>query len=498
MAAIDDLIEIVGEENVQFSSEKKLAADQPWREAEPSDKFIAVVDFSTVEQLQKILEYCNKNGIGVIPRAGGTSLSNGASVSTYRDGENIILLRDVREPEYEVLGNTAKIIGNVAAKQIETEQDELIVPVDLGIGSKGSGDGRIATLLGYIATNAAGSGAAFKGRAADMVLQLQCVTADGCLWDLPSLVRGAPKLEDVVGMGGTTAVITSATINLIPRPQARAVAALRVDDIDEMYEILERSKEQCWPEMNLFERMNGDLFMLVAGAMERADDAETANLLAGGKGDLLFIELTSSEAKASLKAKLEELLGVHNAIVTDDDKYADWLLGFRVVNASTKGLEYAKKSGGKMVAFDISVPAGDVQEFPSKGLIAEIEAKFDGVDIFYFGHAAGVVKIDENAPKGGTALHFNPVLPAKHATPENEKWLRDKVNEEVVGRGGQIVSEHGIGTKFVAAFKESQPEDYAQMVEKIACFDPKNTLNPAANAYAADVAEQVKQRNKTT
>ena len=483
---IKALEKIVGTKNIATSSEQKLAADKPWREAEASDKFLAVVDWSSVEQLQKILRYCNAKRIGVVPRAGGTSLSNGASISTYRDGENYIILRDARQPSIKILGDTAKITGNATAKTLEEMQKDWLVPVDLGIGSKAA----IATILGYLATDAAGSGAAFKGRAIDMVETLQVVLANGKILDLPSLIRNSPKIEDIVGMGGTTGIITSATIKLIPRPKERSVAALRVENIGEMYDILEATKQQCWADMNLFERMNERLFNVVATALGRVDAPETLQLQKSGNGDILFIEVNAD------KSVLEKLLQGHNAIITDIPQQADFLLEYRVVNASTKGAEFAKNSGGKMVAFDISVPMGDVAEFPSKELIRQIQVKFAGVDIFYFGHAAGVEKISATSAKGGTALHFNPVLPKALATKENEKWLRDAVFAEVAARGGQIVSEHGIGTKFVSEFKQFQPEEYAATAQKIARLDPNNILNRGAYCTSADVAHAVKISNE--
>jgi FAD/FMN-containing dehydrogenase len=357
---------------------------------------------------------------------------------------------------------------------LEKTQEDWIVPVDLGIGSKAG----IATILGYIATNAAGSGAAFKGRAIDMVKSLRVMYVNGNIDVNPNSI-------DIIGMGGTTGIIVEATINLLARPKLRSVAALRVENIGEMYAILEAAKRQCWEEMNLFERMNERLFDVVAGAINRADSPETAQLKAARTGDLLFIEVNAE------KSVLEKLLAGREAIITDDVNYADWLLEYRVVNASTKGSEFAKNSGGKMVAFDISVPAGDVDEFPSKELIAEIEAKFAGINIFAFGHAAGVEKISADTPKGGTALHFNPVLPRELATSANIEWLRDVVFSEVSARGGQIVSEHGIGTKFVAEFKKFQPDEYAATAATIARHDPQNILNRGAYCAAADVQRLV-------
>lgn len=468
---------IVGLERVLSSSAEKKSVDKPWREAEPSDKFLAVVDWSSEAELQQIMRYCSAHNIGIIPRAGGTSLSYSSSVSTHRDREDLIILRDAREPEYEIEGSSAKIIGNVTARKIETEQNQWIIPVDLAVGSKLG----FATILGYIATDAAGSGAAFKGRAADMVESLRVMTVDGKIWDLPSPISGAPKLSDVVGMGGTTAVILSAKIKLIHAPKERAVAALRVDDIGEMYRLLARLKYEFPDEMNLFERMNERLFDIVVDRLERNNRTETSWLKAGGDGDFIFIEVASNQEKSNLKSRLEEALIGIDSIITDDEKFGEWLLAYRVPNASTQGSDYAKEHG-KMVAFDISLPHGDKDEFPSKALIAEIEEKFaGGVDILYFGHAAGL-------GDSQTALHFNPVLHKQFATKENVEWLYEKVYSEVAARGGNIVSEHGYGTKSVDDFKKYHPERYAEMAEKIAKFDPQNILNPGANVTEKDVA----------
>lgn len=478
-AHVENLQKLVGDGNVIATAQEKLAADKPWREAEASDNFIAVVDFTLPEELRRILHYCVANDIAIVPRAGGTSLSNGASISTYRQGSNYILLRDARPPTFEIDENgVAKISGNVTAKMLEQAQPDWIVPVDLGIGSKEG----LATIFGYIATNAAGSGAAFKGRAADMLRALRVIYADGQIADVQDFA-------DVVGMGGTTAIILEAEIQLIKRPQQRTVAALRVENISQMYDILQAAKQQCWAQMNLFERVNPRLFDIVADALSRNDAPATKQLRAAGNGDYLFIEVNAG------KQVLERLLQGYAAIITDEQTQADFLLSYRVVNASTKGSEFAKKSGGKMVAFDISVPAGDAAEFPSNELIAEIEQKFSGVEILYFGHAAGVEKIGADSARGGTALHFNPILPAALATPENENMLRRMVYAHVAQRGGMIVSEHGIGTKFVAAFKEFHPQKYAEFCTKIARLSPQNILNRGVNCEHEDVQKAVRMRD---
>ena len=323
------------------------------------------------------------------------------------------------------------------------------VPVDLGIGS----DKGIAEIIGYIANNAAGTGAAFHGRAIDMTSHVRAIKAGGSIWTMET---NDPHLTELIGMGGTTGLITEATIKLTPVPTETATTAVRIKDISKMYDLLEACKTHCWEHMHLFERMNNTLFQQVVKNLNRENHSFTQALNNQGTGDILIIQLGTRDQTIDLSTLLSKALqnaGLHEQdIRANTKKDQDFMLQYRVVNASTTCDAYAEQTKGKVVGFDISIPPGDTNPFPSTGLLEKIQTNLPGIQPFYFGHAAGVNKINRNTQ-----------------------------------RGGMIVSEHTLGTKLVSYAKAHTPKHYQAALAVKKALDPQNLLNPGAFFDPADI-----------
>lgn len=502
MSHLEELEKLVGKNAITIDKAAMEAANKPKRYGQANSDYLALVtiDLATEKgesKLRRLLRYCNYHNVKIVPRSGGTALTKGSSIDHSRPEGDYILLKifspeNIREPEIMEGGKLVRIFPGNTTKELNPLLNELgyVFPVDLGIGDvKGE-----AQMLGYLATDAAGTGAAFKGRARDIVEYIRVMMPDGNIYDLPSRINSAPKLEDVIGMGGTTGIILEAVIRTVALPKEKQVAVVSIDKISEMYGLIEYFKQHSWENLNLFERLNQELFEEVVQFTGRGDAADTARLKQISRGDLLFIELTSGVEGVNLKGILADAFTVcglnGQAVIADDEAHGNYLLGYRVVNASVACDEYAKKTGGETVAFDISVPVGDCQEFPTEGLIAELREEIPGIKIFSFGHAAGVVKISPETGKGGTAIHFNPVVPAG-TNAEKVEWLRKKVFYEVAYRGGKIVSEHTPGTKLTHYMETYNPADYAKDVAKVAKWNPNCTLNAGAYVNPDDVAKLV-------
>jgi FAD/FMN-containing dehydrogenase len=479
----------------------KLAANDPRRYGEANADYLALVIAETRIGLRQLLQYCRSNGVKVVTRSGGTALTNGSSIDETRPPGDYILLKlyspgKICFPEFlDERGSRVKIFPGNTSKMLNSLLEAVgrYIPVNLGIGDIGDEKG-IAQLLGYIATDAAGTGAAFHGRTRDIVESMVVATADGTIWRLPSQCKKCPPMEAFFGMGGTTGIILEAVIRTAELPVTRQVAVVRIEHIGQMYDLLEAFKRNCWENMNLFERLNAELFEQVISFASRQDDPNTELLRQLGKGDLLFVELTSTEDQADLVTPLRRSLRECNlfesSTIAETVEHGHSLLGYRVVTASKACDWYAKTTGGKVVAFDISVPTGDTDEFPSQRLLQELRERIPGIRLFSFGHAAGVELISSNTGRGGTAIHFDPVVPPG-TSDDLVAWLRRMVFSEVFQRGGNMISEHTAGTKLVPYLQKYAPDVYAQIVQLKARWDHKCTLNPGAYVYPADVFKYV-------
>ena len=470
-------------------------ANTQWRgDKNEAKEYVALLRPQNELQLKEIFSICAKHNVGVVPRAGGTALTNGSTISPEGRGKPCVLVQPnfKRKLDIKLSGNDVLVTvsPDITAHDIETDPrlaGKYKVPVDLGIGSKGK-DGKFANIVGYLANNAAGTGAAFHGRAFDMVEHVRAIKADGSAWEMKN---GDPELNELVGMGGTTGFITEATIRLIPVPKNTAVMALRLENIKEMYDLLEECKKTCWGHMQMFERMNDDLFQEVAEQIGLKNHKFTNHLNSDpkNKGDIIFIQLGCGDEKINLKQILRDLTKTLDRDVTPlvplSKGEQKLLLDYRVINASAACERYKEENGGKVVAFDISVPPGDTDPFPSEKLITKLEKDFPGIKIFSFGHAAGVEKTSlNNTQPGRTAVHFNLILANDKELKKQEQRLREMVYAEISARGGKIVSEHAVGTKLIDASQKYAAEEYDHHLALNKKHDPHNILNPNAFVYS--------------
>ena len=496
-AHIQALTELAGSNFVFTDDATKLATNKPWRYGQAHSNYGAVVVAEDEQKLKAILRYCDKNKISIVVRSGGTALTNGSSIDEKRPEGDYIILKlftpeNIKAPEILENGAKVRVFPGTTTKDLNPllKQHGRTISVDLGIGDKEG----IAQLLGYIATDAAGTGAAFKGRARDIVESVRVAMLDGRIYNIPSRCDKCPSINEVIGLGGTTGIILEAVVKTAELPVKKQVAVVRIESISQMYDLLEELKKEAWDNLNLFERVNPELLEQVIKFTGRESNGNTDIIRDMGTGDTLFIELTSTK-EVNLKKKLERALEKANlfnkSMLSRNDTHANFLLGYRVVNASIACDAHAKDIGGQVVAFDISVPTGDDKELPSLALIERLRERIPNINIFAFGHAAGVEKISAQTARGGTGLHFNPVVP-KGTSEEDINWLREQVFEEVSSRGGLIVSEHTPGTKLVTYLKKYNPAEYQKNVDAIAKWNPNCTLNAGAYAYPDDVIAKAK------
>ena len=465
---------------------------KPWHSYDPSKVVMpkAIIIPKTEKDVQEAVRVSRELGLKIIPQGGNSALTGGATPQTDKpeDLGDFIILKSLTEGGFNIQKHgsneaTAQVTGNVTARMIEAARPDLKLPVDLGIGSQVGQ----AQVLGYLATNAAGSGAAFEGNALDMVKSLRVVDAQGDVQDITE----PDEFKNYVGMAGTTGIIVGAEIDLVRKPTKRRVAALRVDDIGEMHDLLDACKKHGWEHLKLFERMNDELFQEVLNYTNRSGDRITSALNDLGRGDIVLIELGTSDERVNLDDVLDNILEEagkkRDAVLSRDRNEADFMMGYRVVNASKAYNAYAEKKNGRIVAFDISIPPGDDRPFPSEELLAQLKEEFPKIKLFAFGHAAGVEKIDASSPRGGTAVHFNPVIPNKKGVQNDVDRIRDMVYTEVAQRGGTIAAEHTWGRRLIQHAKNHDAGLYKEMLGRKVALDPDNIFNPGAMFDPEDV-----------
>jgi len=412
-----------------------------------------VVRPRTEDEVRALLAAARELRFAVTPQGALTGLSGGAlpvggGVALDLRGMARILEID-RENLFAVVepGVVTEALQNAA------ESAGLFYPPDPS--SRGS-----CTIGGNIAENAGGPRAAKYGTTGRYVSGLRVVLPGGAVLALGGKnrkdVAGYDLLSLFVGSEGTLAVVTQATLRLLPLPAHRRLlwasfagenAALSA--VSRLYaggaepsacEFLERrAAEVSAQSLGLALPADADahLFVEVDGFEEDTvtRDAERA-------GETL-LDAGATEVRVAL---------------TEREQRDFWRLR-RAVGEAVKRL-------GPYAEEDCAVPRARLPELLAA--VREIAARRRLTAICY-GHAA-----DGN-------IHVNVVQPPG----ERERWLREReeavaeIFRAVVGLGGTITGEHGVGLTQRAYLRlRHSPEVLAAMKAVKALFDPEGILNP--------------------
>lgn len=174
----------------------------------------------TTEQVSKILAYCHREGVKVVPRGSGTSLSGGAL--PLEDAVLLGMARFNRVLEVDYADRVAVVqpgVTNLAVTKAVEGQGFYYAPdpssqITCSIG-------------GNVAENSGGVHCLKYGLTTNNVLGVEMVLMDGQVIRLGGRTldpAGLDLLGVVVGSEGLLGVVTEVTVRILPKPEtARAV-----------------------------------------------------------------------------------------------------------------------------------------------------------------------------------------------------------------------------------------------------------------------------------
>ena len=297
------------------------------------------------------------------------------------------------------------------------------------------------------------------GPTRDNVLGLRAITGEGKeirtgVYTSKGVV-GYDLTRLLIGSEGTLAIITEATLKLLPLPEAKRTLQAIYRDIDSAAQAVSAIMAQPVTPCAL-EFIDGQ-------AIEMIRSYSKANLPEGA-GAMLMIEVDGLEAgldqaadKVADAARNEGLLDVTVA-KSEDEVKALW--------ETRKALSPALRNiAPKKINEDVVVP---VSEIPSliNGL-QDLAGKY-GITIVNFGHA------------GNGNIHVNLLIdPDDPQQMQNAEKCLDEVFSLVLKLNGTISGEHGVGLEkrdFVAREIDAVTLNLMQRIKTQ--FDPNNILNP--------------------
>ena len=424
------------------SSDKWFAAASPEAVALPR----------SVKSVSTIMRFANRHQIPVTPRGAGfgyvggcVPLKGGIALSTAR----MKRIKEINENDFVAVVQPGVITADLQAK---AEAKGLYYPPDPASRAD-------CSIGGNIATNAGGPRSLKYGVTSDYVLGLEVVLSGGTVARVGGRTHknktGFDFPRFFTGTEGLLAIITEATLKLLPLPPYRAALSVGFGSVRTAI----RGIKAIFKAGFLPSALElADEFTL------RAAKKRTGNKRFSGCRGHLIVELDGQEK--SVRAELRELKKLLGKL---NPRFLDQALGGTAVESIWKlrrEFSYALRDTGLVkLNEDIVVPRGRLEELLA--FTTKLQKKHD-MPVACFGHA------------GDGNIHVNVMLDDKRKGHEKRRVaVLDELFAWVVAHDGMITGEHGIGI----AKKRWWPSAVSAEVRELhhavkQALDPKGIMNP--------------------
>jgi len=423
----------------------------------------AVVRPGSVEEVSRLLAYCNARGVKIVPQGGNTGLVGGQVPSQAGDEIVLSLRRLNRVREIDATGNTLIVDAGITLQGAQEAADKVDRLFPLSLPSEGS-----CTIGGNLSTNAGGVAALAYGVARDLAMGIEVVLADGrVMSDLCKVKKnntGYDLKNLFIGAEGTLGVITGAVLRLFPKPRARATGFVGLASPEAALGLLDIALSRAGSDVKSFEiipRIGID-FVLRHGA-------DTRDPLQEKHAWYVLIEL-ASQTDAAPEAALENLLGeaIEQGFVEDaaiaaslDQRNDFWRL--------RELLSEVQKHEGGSIKHDVSVPISAAPAFLAD-VERDVAAAVPGARMVAFGHLGdGNIHCNVSQPVGADKQAFL------------DRWhdVNAIVHGLVAKYQGSISAEHGIGVMKRDELPHVKDPVAMELMRTLKqTLDPKGILNP--------------------
>ncbi|QHN16168.1 FAD-binding oxidoreductase [Gordonia amarae] len=410
---------------------------------------LALVRPLTTEQVQTTVRWCAANGVRIVTRGAGTSLSGGA---TAVDGAIMLSTEKMREISIDTSTRTA--VSQPGRFNFEVKEaakaNGLWYPPD-------PSSFEICTIGGNVATNAGGLCCVKYGVTTDYVLGLEVVLADGRAVRLGGKQlkdsAGLPLTKLFVGSEGLLGIVTEVTLRLIPAQSAASTVVGSFASVREASEAVLEITGKIRPAMLEFmDKVSINAFE----DMLHMDLDRNAGALLVAQSD------APGPAAAAEVAFIEEAFARHGA--SEVFSTADPAEG-EAFTAARRAAIPAVERLGSLLLEDVGVPIVALPDLIDK--VAAIAAD-EQVMISVIAHAG-----DGNTHP---LIVFNP---ADADETRRAHSAFGRVMDAAIELGGTITGEHGVGRLKKAWLPDQVGPDVMQMTAAIKkALDPDGLLNP--------------------
>ena len=435
-----------------------LRFDAPTRQAHSGDKWFAsrlpdAVAFpQRTESVARLLRFANRHGIPVTARGAGFGYVGGcvpARGGIVLSLERMNRIQEINEGDFVAVVQPGVILKTL---QDAVEKRSLYYPPDPASRAD-------CTIGGNIATNAGGPRCLKYGVTRDFVLGLEVVLADGAIVRVGGRTHknkfGFELAGLFVGSEGLLGVVTEATLKLLPLPPFQALLVAGFETMAAaaraIRAIFAGGFLPCALEV-------ADQFTLAA-ARKRTGSSQL-----DGLGAMIMVELDGQEKSVRGETPvLEKLLRGHSPRLVrrayGREKCEElWQL--------RREFSFALRDTGLIkLNQDIVVPRGRLEDLFA--FAARLQ-KESGLPLACFGHA------------GDGNIHVNVMFDETWPRAKlRSRAVQDELFRQVIGWGGVITGEHGIGLAKKPWWPLAASPGLRLLHRRIKkSLDPGNILNP--------------------
>lgn len=415
----------------------------------------------TTEQVSKILAYCNKNNLAVVPQGGNTGLVGG---SVPFAEEIIINLSNMnRVISFDEISNTlhceAGCILETLNSYLGSQGKGYTMPIDLG--AKGS-----CFIGGNLATNAGGIHFVKYGSMRKNCKGLKAVLPDGSIIDslnpLPKNNTGYDLKQLFIGSEGTLAIITECLINAPLKPAFTELALIACEKFTDILKIYQESKSKLGEDLYAIEFFDKQAREIQEkhGRMAPLPDMAPFYLV------LEIAEYNAESTAEDNRKKLEDfLISIEplDAVIAQDEaqKAKIWELRESISEGTARE--------GIVFSYDISLPLEKFYEIveDTRRRVSELNPQYKVVG---YGHI------------GDYNLHLNVCYDKfikDSGYKQLESLLEPYIYDYLTKYRGSISAEHGIGLHKAQYLNRSQSEESINLMKLIKqTIDPNGIMNP--------------------
>jgi alkyldihydroxyacetonephosphate synthase len=434
----------------------------------------AVVLPGNADEVARVLDICGREGIGVVPFGGGTSVVGG--VEPVRGSFERLITLDLRRLRgVEVDGRSLTATLGPGLRGPEAEEALAAEGVTLGHFPQSF---EYATIGGFAAARSAGQASSGYGRFDELVTSIRMTSPAGELGTLetPHTAAGPSLRELVLGSEGLLGVITQVTARVRPAPERRRYEAWMAPDFASAADIVRslaqsrslpdviRVSDETETRTSLAMSGTGGGKRALLGAYLRLRGRDRGCILiCGWEGEAEAVERRRAVATRLLRSGGAAALGGAPGRAWERGRYEGPYLRDELLDLGymVETLETAHNWRRLGELYD-GVRAAIGTSLAAQGT--------PGIVMCHLSHAY----------PDGASLYFTFIAPRRPGA-ELEQWRATKAaaSEAVVEAGGTITHHHGVGRDHVpymrAEIGELGVETLRAVKERL---DPAGIMNP--------------------